>query len=207
MAAKTAPTETTPAAEIITPGLSTPHYPDGGFFTVKAAPITINATKDQVLDVLLRVGSYHAWSSFLCEGTNIVHPKTRPQGGSNMDGDDDADIVTVGSTFDVKVRLFPAVPAILASQTEKITSIEKSEEAYIITWSPTDITGERVHIISEPDHGYGTCKYETYETFQMSPKAWMTKLCLSSNLVNGFGAWSADLKKAVEGRNLVSNPT
>ncbi|KAF3905039.1 hypothetical protein AA313_de0205587 [Arthrobotrys entomopaga] len=152
----------TPATEarLVVPGIPTPSYPEGGFFTLKSPPVTINGTKDQVLDVLLRVEAYRSWSTFLCDADNIVHPENI-NGGENAHGEIDPSLVTVGSKFDVTFRLFPNFPSMTTKSTETVVSIEKSEEKYVITWKPSDVPAERVHIISDPEEGYGTCTYET----------------------------------------------
>ncbi|KAF3920771.1 hypothetical protein ABW20_dc0104005 [Dactylellina cionopaga] len=183
-------------AQLISPGQATPSYPDGGLYTVKSAPITINATKDQILQTLLRLDDYHAWNNFTPNVTNIVHPENSKTG--TPDSERSATIATVGTTFTFSVRLFPTFPFIKTKSTERITSISKTDGVYVVSWVPLDIPGERVHVISESEEGYGTCVYESYETFQKSTKTMITRFLFGSVLKRGFDEWSRDLKRRVE---------
>ncbi|RVD83976.1 uncharacterized protein DFL_005744 [Arthrobotrys flagrans] len=144
------------AAQIISPGQSTPSYPDGGYFSVKSAPVTINATKDQILTVLLRFSAYHTWNNFIPQVTDIVHPSETTPGLNESPRDPDLGVVGTSFTFqDIKDR----------------------------------------------EYGYGTCKYEAWDTFQKSFGSVITRWVLAPAVKGGFNEWSADLKKAVEGHN------
>ncbi|TGJ72435.1 hypothetical protein EYR41_004330 [Orbilia oligospora] len=176
MSAKAVDQNRPSTAQIISPGQSTPSYPDGGYFTVKSAPVTINATKDQILTVLLRLSAYHTWNSFIPSVTDIVHPsETTP--GSN-ESPQDHDLGVVGSSFTFH-----------------------TENVYMVSWRTTQSGAERVHVITEGADGYGTCRYETWDTFQKNFGSVLTRWVFGPALKGGFNEWSADLKKAVEGHN------
>ncbi|KAF3190580.1 hypothetical protein TWF106_000186 [Orbilia oligospora] len=199
MSAKAVDQNRPSTAQIISPGQSTPSYPDGGYFTVKSAPVTINATKDQILTVLLRLSAYHTWNSFIPSVTDIVHPaETTP--GSN-DSPRDPDLGVVGSSFTFHVRLFSSLPFIKFPAKETITTISKTENVYMVSWRTTQSGAERVHVITEGADGYGTCRYETWDTFQKNFGSVVTRWVFGSALKGGFNEWSADLKRAVEGHN------
>ncbi|KAK6355985.1 hypothetical protein TWF718_000360 [Orbilia javanica] len=186
-------------AQIVSPGQATPSYPDGGFFTVKSAPVTINATKDQILTVLLRLSAYHTWNSFVPLVTDITHP-SEPAPGSD-ESPRDPDLAVVGSSFTFHVRIFSSLPFIKISVKEAITTISKTENVYMLSWYCAESGAERVHVITEGADGYGTCKYETWDTFQKSFGSVITRWILAPAVKGGFNQWSADLKKAVEGHN------
>ncbi|KAK6500125.1 hypothetical protein TWF481_010481 [Arthrobotrys musiformis] len=189
-------------AQIISPGQSTPSYPDGGYFTVKSAPVTINATKDQILTVLLRLNAYHTWNSFTPRVTDIIHPsETTPESNDPSAPPRDPNLGVVGTSFTFHVRLFASLPFIKIPTTETITTISKTDSVYMVSWHTPDNGAERVHVITEGADGYGTCKYETWDTFQKSFGSVVTRWLFAPALKGGFNEWSADLKKAVEGHN------
>ncbi|KAK6530989.1 hypothetical protein TWF281_007816 [Arthrobotrys megalospora] len=199
MSAKAADETRPSTAQIVSPGQSTPSYPDGGYFTVKSAPVTINATKDQILTVLLRLNAYHTWNNFVPLVTDVVHPSETTPGSDGSPRDPNLGIV--GTSFTFHVRMFPALPFIKLPARETITTISKTESVYMVSWHTTESGAERVHVITEGVDGYGTCKYETYDTFQKSFGSVITRWILGPALRNRFDEWSADLKKAVEGHN------
>lgn len=187
------------AAQIISPGQSTPSYPDGGYFSVKSAPVTINATKDQILTVLLRFSAYHTWNNFIPQVTDIVHPSETTPGLNESPRDPDLGVV--GTSFTFQVRIFASLPFIKIPTKETITRISKTENVYMVSWYSAESGAERVHLITEGADGYGTCKYEAWDTFQKSFGSVITRWVLAPAVKGGFNEWSADLKKAVEGHN------
>ncbi|KAJ6259396.1 hypothetical protein Dda_6297 [Drechslerella dactyloides] len=178
----------------IKPGLPTPIYPDGGWFTVKSSPVTIVGSKEQIIQTLLKFDTYHTWNNFIPRVTNIVDP---PRPNSDSDPTSTAPSRGVGTTIVMHARLFASIPFFKVRTGEEVTTINK--EAGIVAWRARTVECERVHVITEAE--YGTCQYQSFETFQKTPMTILIRLLLSIALKMRFDEWGQDLKAAVEAQN------
>ncbi|KAF3911307.1 hypothetical protein ABW21_db0203526 [Orbilia brochopaga] len=186
----------------ITPGLPTPLYPDGGWFMIKSAPIMIAGTKEQIIQTLLRFEAYHTWNNFIPVTENIIEaPRpdqtSDPTGASTTFQGPDID-KRVGTLITFHARMFASLPFFKIKTVEEVTTINK--DAGIVAWRAQMVPGERVHVITEADE-YGTCRYESFETFQKSPSTILIRCLLPLALQMRFDEWSRDLKAAVEAQN------
>ncbi|KAF3941769.1 hypothetical protein ABW19_dt0202901 [Dactylella cylindrospora] len=204
MSAKDTPSK----AQLITPGQTTPTYTDGGWFSIKAAPVTINGTKDQIIRTLLHFNAYHAWNNFIPAVSDINHPTYVSPSGQSAAGTENADsneeppakpsdLGEVGTVFTFHARMFSSLPFLKFKSTEKVTVIDR--ENGVVAWMAVATPGERVHIIKEDE--YGACKYECYETFRFETKTFFVRWLFGWALRMRFDEWGEDLKKAVEGQN------
>ncbi|KAK6332251.1 hypothetical protein TWF696_002972 [Orbilia brochopaga] len=184
----------------ITPGLPTPLFPDGGWFTIKSTPITITGSKEQIIQTLLRFEAYHTWNNFIPRTTDIVdpdpHDPTDPAASTSQT--QPSKDRRVGTTMTFYARMFASLPFLKVKSSEEITTINK--EKGIIAWRARHVECERVHVITEADE-YGTCRYESFETFQKTPMTVAIRALLSLALQMRFDEWSRDLKAAVEAQN------
>lgn len=147
-------------AEIIQPGLPTPKYPNGGYFTVKGS-VKIKASKQRILEALVDFRSYPKWNTFVTEVTDVKHPNGTKE-------------AAVGTTMTFVCNMFPLLPK--AVTLEEITQLDWDEG--IVTWKALETEAERVHTIKELEDGI--CEYCSYETFAACAKGTAIRYIIST---------------------------